>query len=147
MAKVPYRDIMQGPRDLAENRLQLLTSALAIVAPLMQTDRVKVLAVTSRRRAPSGPNVPTVSEAGYPELEMESVGGIFGPRGMPNSLRERIAEDVRAVTAADQDMAAKLSAIGQLVDVRSPADFEVSINELNNKLAAIAKVLGMKPVR
>jgi tripartite-type tricarboxylate transporter receptor subunit TctC len=147
MAKVPYRDIMQGPRDLAENRLQLLTSALAIVAPLMQTDRIKVLAVTSRSRAPSAPNVPTVSEAGYPELEMESVGGIFGPRGMPNGLRERIAEDVRAVTAADQDMAAKLSAIGQLVDVRGPADFEVSIKELNNKLSAIAQVLGVKSVR
>jgi tripartite-type tricarboxylate transporter receptor subunit TctC len=147
MAKVPYRDIMQGPRDLAENRLQLLSSALAIVAPLMQTDRIKVLAVTSRSRAPSAPNVPTVREAGYPELEMESVGGIFGARGMPNALRERIADDVRAVAAADQDMTAKLSAIGQLVDVRSPADFEVSIKELNDKLAAIAHVLGMKLVR
>ena len=58
MAKVPYRDIMQGPTDLAENRIQLLSSSLAIVTPLMQAGKIKVLAVTGRKRAPSAPDVP-----------------------------------------------------------------------------------------
>ncbi len=101
MAKVPYRDIMQAPNDLAENRIQLLSSSLAIVTPLMQAGKVKVLAVTGRRRAPSAPSVPTVAEAGYPALVMESIGGIFGPRGMPLALREQIAADVRAAVASD----------------------------------------------
>ena len=83
MAKVPYRDIMQGPNDLAEGRIQLLSSSLAIVTPLMHAGKIKVLAVTGRQRAASAPNVPTVREAGYPALEMESIGGIFAPRGMP----------------------------------------------------------------
>ena len=61
MAKVPYRDILQGPNDLAENRIQLLSSSLAIVTPLMQAGKIKVLAVTGRRRAPSAPDVPTVT--------------------------------------------------------------------------------------
>src|SRR3954465_12851121 len=39
MAKVPYRDILQGPNDLAENRIQLLSSSLAIVTPLMQAGK------------------------------------------------------------------------------------------------------------
>ena len=73
MAKVPYRDIMQGPNDLAENRIQLLSSSLAIVTPLMQAGKIKVLAVTGRKRAPSAPDVPTVREAGYPALEMDSI--------------------------------------------------------------------------
>ena len=60
MAKVPYRDIMQGPNDLAENRIQLLSSSLAIVTPLMQAGKIKVLAVTGRQRAPNAPDVPTV---------------------------------------------------------------------------------------
>ena len=83
MAKVPYRDIMQAPNDLAENRIQLLSSSLAIVTPLKQAGKIKMLAVTGRQRAPSVPDVPTVTEAGYPALVMESIGGIFGPRGMP----------------------------------------------------------------
>ena len=145
MAKVPYRDIMQGPNDLAENRIQLLSSSLAIVTPLMQAGKIKVLAVTSRQRAPNAPDVPTVREAGYPALETDSPGGLFGPRGMPLAVREQIAADIRAVVASDPALAKPLAATGQFFDVRGPAEFSASIKELNDKLAAIAKVLGMKP--
>ena len=144
MAKVPYRDILQAPNDLAENRIQLLSSSLAIVTPLMQAGKVKVLAVTGRRRAPSAPNIPTVTEAGYPALVMESIGGIFGPRDMPLALREQIASDVRAAVASDPTIATKLESTGQIVDVRGPNEFAAGIKELNEQLAGIAKVLGMK---
>jgi tripartite-type tricarboxylate transporter receptor subunit TctC len=144
MAKVPYRDILQAPNDLAENRIQLLSSSLAIVTPLMQAGKVKVLAVTGRQRAPSAPDVPTVTESGYPALVMESIGGIFGPRGMPLALREQIAADVRAAVASDPTIATKLESTGQIVDVRGPNEFAAGIKELNEQLAGIAKVLGMK---
>jgi tripartite-type tricarboxylate transporter receptor subunit TctC len=144
MAKVPYRDIMQGPNDLAENRIQLLSSSLAIVTPLSQAGRIKILAVTGRKRAASVPDVPTVREAGYPALEMESIGGIFGPRGMPLATREQIATDLRAAVADDSDIAAKLQSTGQVIDVRGPEEFAAGIKELQAQLAGIAKVLGMK---
>jgi tripartite-type tricarboxylate transporter receptor subunit TctC len=144
VAKTPYRDILQAPNDLAENRIQLLSSSLAIVTPLMQAGKVKVLAVTGRKRAPSTPDVPTVREAGFPALEMESIGGIFGPRGMPLAVREQIAADVRAAVSSDPTIAAKLQATGQVVDLRGPAEFAAGIKELREQLAGIAKVLGMK---
>jgi tripartite-type tricarboxylate transporter receptor subunit TctC len=144
VAKVPYRDILQAPNDLAENRIQLLSSSLAIVTPLMQAGKIKVLAVTGRQRAPSAPDVPSVTEAGYPALVMESIGGIFGPRGMPLAVREQIAADVRAAVASDPTIAAKLETTGQVVDVRGPNEFAAGIKQLNDQLAGIAKVLGMK---
>lgn len=144
MAKVPYRDIMQGPNDLAENRIQLLSSSLAIVTPLMHAGRIKVLAVTGRQRAASAPDVPTVREAGYPALEMESIGGIFGPRAMPLALRKKIAEDVGAAAKGDPSIAAKLAATGQVIDIRGPEEFAAGIRQLNEQLAAIAGILGMK---
>jgi tripartite-type tricarboxylate transporter receptor subunit TctC len=144
MAKVPYRDIMQGPTDLAENRIQLLSSSLAIVTPLAQSGRIKILAVTGRQRAGSVPDVPTVREAGYPALEMESIGGIFGPRGMSLAVREQIAADVRAAASNDANIAAKLQSTGQIVDVRGPAEFAAGIKSMQDQLAGIAKVLGMK---
>jgi tripartite-type tricarboxylate transporter receptor subunit TctC len=144
MAKTPYRDILQAPNDLAENRIQLLSSSLAAVTPMMNAGKVRVLAVTGRKRAPSAPNVPTVREAGFPALEMESIGGIFGPRGMPLAMREQIAADVRAAVESDPGIARKLEATGQVVDLRGPADFAVGIKELRDQLASIAKVLGMK---
>jgi tripartite-type tricarboxylate transporter receptor subunit TctC len=144
MAKVPYKDIMQGPGDLAEARIQLLMSSLAIVTPLKHAGKVKVLAVTSRKRAPSMPDVPTVAEAGFPALELESMSGIFAPPGMPMATRQRIADDVRAVLDSDPSIGQRLSATGQVVDVRGPSDFAAGIKELRDKLAAIAKLVGMK---
>jgi tripartite-type tricarboxylate transporter receptor subunit TctC len=144
VAKVPYRDIMQAPNDLAEDRIQLLATSLTVV---LQAGKVKVLAVTSRQRAPSAPDVPTAREAGYPALELESPIGVFGPRGMPRELRERVAEDVRAVTAGDPMIATRLAATGQVVTVRGPAEFAAMIEELRAKLAATAKTLGIRPAR
>jgi tripartite-type tricarboxylate transporter receptor subunit TctC len=142
VAKVPYRDILQAPNDLAEARIQALMTSLAVVQPQMQAGRVKVLAVTSRARAPTAPDVPTVVEAGYPALEMESVVGLFGPRGMPADLRERIAGDLAGVL--DPVIRERLEATGQIVNVRGPAEFAAAIEEQRAKLAAIAKVLGIK---
>jgi tripartite-type tricarboxylate transporter receptor subunit TctC len=144
MAKVPYRDIMQGPNDLAENRIQLLSSSLAIVTPLMHAGKVKVLAVTGRKRAPNAPDVPTVREAGYPALEMDSPGGPFGPHGMSLAVREQIAADIRSVVQSDPELEKPLIATGQVFDVQGPTEFAASIKTMNDKLAAIAKTLGMK---
>jgi tripartite-type tricarboxylate transporter receptor subunit TctC len=144
MAKVPYRDILQAPNDLGEGRIQVLMTSFAVVQSQMQTGRVKVLAVTSRKRAPSAPEVPTVTEAGYPALEMESLVGLFGPRGMASELRERIAVALGEVAVADPVIATRLAATGQLVNVRGPAEFAAAIEQQRAKLAEIAKILGIK---
>jgi tripartite-type tricarboxylate transporter receptor subunit TctC len=144
MAKVPYRDIMQGPNDLAESRIQLLASSLAIVMPLKQAGRINVMTVIGSQRAPTAPDVPTVREAGYPALEIDSLGGPLGPRGMPLAVREQIAADIRAVVAADPAMARPLHATGQVFDVRTPTEFAAGIKQTRDKLAEIAKVLGLK---
>src|SRR5262249_4252627 len=147
MAKVPYRDINQAPNDLAEGRIQVLMTSLAAVQPQMQTGRVKVVAVTSRVRASTVPEVPTVVEAGYPALALDGLVGLFGPRGMLSELRERIATDFRAVAAADTLIATRLEATGQIVDIRGPAEFAAGVEEQRAKLAAIAKTLGIKPAQ
>jgi len=144
VTKVPYRDIMQGPNDLAENRIQLLMSSITIVRALHQAGRVKVLAVTGRKRAPIEPAIPTASEAGYPQLELESLIGMYGPRGMPMELRERIAADIRAVVEANPEIKPKLEATGQVIELRGPADFAAGIAQIRSKLTAIAQALGMK---
>ena len=144
VAKVPYRDILQAPNDLAEGRIQVLMTSFAVVQPQMQTGKVKVLAVTSRKRAPTAPEVPTVKEAGYPALELESLVGLFGPRGMPSELRERIAAILGEVAAADPVIATRLAVTGQIVNVRGPAEFAAAIEQQRAKLAEIAKILGIK---
>jgi len=143
IVKVPYRDIMQAPNDLVESRIQVLATSLAVVQPLARAGRIKVLAVTSRERAPSEPGIPTAIEAGYPGLTFASVGGIFGPRGMAGKLRESIAVDVRKV-AEDPIIAKRLGDTGQIMSIVGPAEFAAAVDEQRDKLAALAKVMGLK---
>ena len=143
IARVPYRDIMQAPNDLVESRIQVLSTSYAVVQPLARAGRIKVLAVTSQQRAPSAPDVPTAAEAGYPALTFASIGGVFGPRDMPDKLRESIAADFRQV-AEEPIIAKRLGDTGQIMSVLGPAEFAKSVEEQRDKLAGLAKVLGIK---
>jgi tripartite-type tricarboxylate transporter receptor subunit TctC len=144
VARVPYRDILQAPNDLAEARIQLLMSSYASMRPLIQAGKIRVLAVTGRQRVGIANDIPTVTEAGFPFLGMDSLIGLFGPRGISNALRESIAADVRAVVAADPTIATRLAATGQVVDIRGPAEFAVGIKQMRDQLASIAQALGIK---
>ena len=144
VARVPYRDIQQAPNDLAEARIHLLMSSYATMRPLVQAGKLRVLAVTSRKRVEIATDIPTVAEAGYPYLGLDSLIGIYGPRGMSNALRESIAADVRAVVEADPTIASRLAATGQVVDIRGPAEFAAGIKEIRDQLASIAQALGIK---
>ena len=144
VARVPYRDIQQAPTDLAEARIHLLMSSYATMLPLVQAGKLRVLAVTSRKRVGIATDIPTVAEAGYPYLGLDSLIGMYGPRGMSNALRESIAADVRAVVEADPTIASRLATSGQVVDLRGPAEFAAGIKEIRDQLASIAQALGIK---
>ncbi len=147
IAKVPYRDIMQAPNDLSENRIQLLMSSYASMRPLIEAGKLKVLAVTSRKRVGIAPDIPTVAEAGFPFLGIDSLISIYGPRSMSASARDSVAADVRAVVEADPSIAKRLAATGQVVDIRGPAEVAAGVKEMRDQLADIAKTLGIQAVK
>jgi tripartite-type tricarboxylate transporter receptor subunit TctC len=144
LQKVPYRDIVQAATDVGEGRLQIYMASYAILQPQAQAGRIKTLAVNGRQRAPILPDIPTAIEAGFPSLEVEGLVGLFGPRSMPNELREKIGADVKAV-AADPEIAAKLAGTAQVVNPGGPAEFAAAVEEQRAKIANIAQTLGIKP--
>jgi tripartite-type tricarboxylate transporter receptor subunit TctC len=146
IVRVPYRDIMQAPNDLVGGRIEVLSTSFAVVLPLANAGRIKVLAVTSRQRAPSAPEIPTAAEAGYPDLTFESIGGVFGSRDMPLALREKIAADFRKV-AEDPVIPKRLGDTGQIMALLGPAEFAASVQAQRDKLAELAKILGVKAMQ
>jgi len=87
IAKVAYKNPVDAANDLAEGRVQVYESALAIVRPQLQSGKIKLLAVTNTVRAPTEPNVPTVQEAGQPANMKSSALGNAGPVKLPGSAR------------------------------------------------------------
>jgi tripartite-type tricarboxylate transporter receptor subunit TctC len=143
MKKVPYRNAVEAARDLAENRVQVYQSAIAIAQPQIEAGKIKLLAVINTVRPPALPNVPTASEAGHPALTIDGLVGLFGPPSMPMALRERIAADVKAVMESDPIIKDRLTATGQLFNPGGPADFGASIDVQRRTIANAAKALGI----
>ena len=143
ITRVPYRDVVAPLTDLGEGRVQAYVGALAIVQPHLQAGRVKLIAITNSQRAPNYPDVPTIAQAGFPDLTFDGLVGLFGPKGMAGAVRDRIAADIRAV-ATEVTVTERLTATGQLVSPGSPAEFAAAIEEQRTKLAAIARKLGLK---
>ena len=142
ITKVPYRNPVDAAKDLGENRVQVYLPALTIVRPEVDSGTAKLIAVTNTTRAPTEPDLPTAAEAGFPELTLDGLVGLFGPTGMPLALRERIAADVRAV--ADPTIEDRLTKSGQIMNIGGPEEFAKSIEAQRVMAAGIAKRLGIK---
>jgi tripartite-type tricarboxylate transporter receptor subunit TctC len=144
ITQVPYRDINLAPVELGEGRIQVVMSALAVVQPQWRAGRIKLIAVTNKNRAKAAPEVPTAREQGYPSLEIEGMAGLFGLRSMSEQLKEKIAADVREVTA-DSKISERLETTGQIVNIGGPKEFASSIAEQSANVAAVVKAIDFKP--
>jgi tripartite-type tricarboxylate transporter receptor subunit TctC len=142
--RVPYRDGVQALNDLAEGRIQFYTSAYAIARPQVQNGKVKVVALTNSARAPILMDVPTVREAGYPAMEFDGLVGLFGRRGMPDAIIEKIAAGVR-VALQDEVVKDRLNVTGQVLNYGDGKQFAASIEEQRQVAARAGAALGIKP--
>ena len=143
MAKVPYKDPVTAINDLAEGRIQAFVGAYAIMRPRVLSGKVKVIALTNVHHADSLAEIPTAAEAGFKSLEMDGLVGLLGPRGMPLAVREKIAADIRDVLA-DPQIAAKLTASGQVINPGTPAEFSAALADQRATVAGIGRTLGIK---
>ena len=146
MVQVSYREASFGLQDLVVGRVHLAMTSLTNALPLVRSGKLRLLAVTNRRRAPLVPEVPTVIEAGYPQLAFDGLQGFFGPRDISLERRARIAADIRAV-AADSAVVDPLAAIGQIARGSTPDEFAAAIADQRADLTALAKLIGMKPTQ
>lgn len=143
VAKVPYRDVVQAGRDLGESRIHFLLSSYAVVRPLVEAGKVKVVAVGGNERTGVIPGVPTVIEAGYAGLNMETTSGFYGPKGMPLALRQQIGADVMAA-ASEPTVSARIVASGQIMRPQRPAGLADALKDQAATAARIAKAIGME---
>jgi tripartite-type tricarboxylate transporter receptor subunit TctC len=143
MSKVPYRNPVEAANDLATGRIDVNMTAFAIVRPQLQAGKVKLLALTNTTRAAVMPELPTTTEAGFPQLALDGLVGFFGPPIMPEQVRKAIAADVRQIMDAAVDD--RLNLTGQIPNFGGPAEFAEAIAQQHARLATAAKELGIEP--
>jgi tripartite-type tricarboxylate transporter receptor subunit TctC len=144
MTQVPYRELGPALQDLSSGRIHVLAHSLTALQPVIKNGKARLLVVNNRQRAAVAPDVPTALEAGFPELTYEGLCGLYGWRGMPEELRERIAADVRAV-AADHLIKERLANAGQAARGSTPAEFSAALDQQRITAAAMVRAVGVIP--
>ncbi len=141
MTRVPYRNTVQAANDLAEGRIHVMLAAYAIVRPLVDAGKLRILAFTAHERAAAVPDVPTAKEAGVPDLTIEGLVGLFGPRNLSGTASGRIMNDVRDLLT-EPTIVSRLTASGQVVNFGTATEFSAAISLQHTQAAEAGKVLG-----
>lgn len=141
---VPYKAAGPAVNDLLGGHIPLMFGPSPVVVPMVQAGRLRPLAFTGPRRSPQLPDVPTVDEAGVKGYEMTGWYGMYGPRGMPTPIVDKLSAAVREVVAMPDTLerfaALNLEAVGS-----TPAAFADFLAKDLRKYAEIARHAGIKP--
>jgi tripartite-type tricarboxylate transporter receptor subunit TctC len=140
---VPYKGGAAGIADLIAGQVQLMLESTNSITPFARSGRVRALAVTSAKRTPALPDVPTVAEAGVPGYEATTWTGIVGPVGLPKPILARLnAELVKAV--ASPTFRQKAAAIGSEPASSTPEQFAAFIRSEHAKWGEVIRRSGAR---
>ena len=140
---VPYKGVLAAMPDLLGGRVTMVFSPMAIVLPMVREGKLRALAVTSLKRSPAAPELPTIAESGYPGFEVMGWNGLLAPAKTPAEIvRALHLETVKALAHAE--LRAKLDGLGLEGIGNSPDEFAAVIKSEIPKWTKVIKDAGIK---
>jgi tripartite-type tricarboxylate transporter receptor subunit TctC len=121
---VPGKGSADAVLEMKAGRIQLMFDP--IVLPQSSDGRIKVLAVFSEQRMSQHPNLPTLREAGAPDMPLDAWFGLFGPAGLPDEVVTRLESAARAI-AAEPDVRSKFQNLGLSPVMAGASEFRTRI--------------------
>jgi tripartite-type tricarboxylate transporter receptor subunit TctC len=145
LAHVPYKGAGPALNDILGGHVDFFFSGLPAAVPYVKAGNIKLLAVSSGRRSPFAPEVPTVAEAsGIADFDITLWQGFFAPRGTPREVVARLNAELNRILQ-EPDVKAKLVDAGAEVTPGTVEEFEAFVKAEVVKFAAIIKDAGIKP--
>jgi len=138
---IPYRGFPPAVTDLLSSNIQTMFAIVPAVLPQVKAGKLKALAVTGLKRSAMAPEVPSVAELGYPQLESLAWIGLLAPAGTPADVINRLhAETAKGMRARDtRDLLGKQ---GFDVVADSPAEFSAWIRVEQAKWSKVIRASG-----
>jgi tripartite-type tricarboxylate transporter receptor subunit TctC len=143
MQHVPYKGSAPAHVDLAGGRLQLMIDGENIVQANIRDGRTRALAITSEKRSPALPDVPTVTEAGFPDLVVYGWQGVLAPAGTPAAVVQRLASEI-GKALADPGLSERLSKQGTSPAFQDTAAFAGYIDSERRRWADVIRTANIK---
>ncbi|MFP3754847.1 MULTISPECIES: tripartite tricarboxylate transporter substrate binding protein [Cupriavidus] len=140
---VPYKGQPEALTDLLGGRVSMMPLTVAIAQSHVKSGKLRALAVTSAKRYPGMPDVPTVAEAaGLPGYEAGAWFGLVAPRKTPDAVVRKLADAVAQAVAAP-DVASRLQDLGMDVTPQSAPAFDKYVDAESRKWARVLKASGI----
>jgi tripartite-type tricarboxylate transporter receptor subunit TctC len=141
---VPYKAAGPAVNDLLGNQIPLMFGPSPVVVPLVQAGRLRPLAFTGAKRSAQLPDVPTVEELGVKGYVASGWYGLYGPRGLPRPIVERLSAEVRRIVNMP-DIRERFAGLNLEPVGSTPEEFAQFLREDLKKYAEIAKRAGIEP--
>jgi tripartite-type tricarboxylate transporter receptor subunit TctC len=142
---IPYKGATPALADLLAGTVLLSGDAsLTAAAANVKSGKLKLIAVTSAKRSPLFPEVPTVAESGFPGFDISAWFGLVGPAGLSQEVVSKLhAASVRGLR--EKEAVDRFTAIGAEVIADTPAQFAKTIREEIGRWGNVVKATGLKP--
>lgn len=144
MLHVPYKGGNPAMTDLLGGRISVFFSTVAVARPHLQSGKIKGLGVTTAKRTPALPNVPTIAESGLPGYEVSGWYGLVAPTATPKAAIVRLHSAVQ-VALRQAEIREKLLGVGVEAVDATTAQFGEKINTELAKWDKVVKPLGITP--
>jgi tripartite-type tricarboxylate transporter receptor subunit TctC len=135
---VAYRGVAPAMQDLLGGHIPMVMGEMGSAKPLVSSGRLRALAVTGTKRNSSVPDVPTFTEAGYPNFDANSWFALFVPAATPKPIVDKIAADVTAAVRSP-DVAGRLTGDGWEPGGGTPAQFDALWKTTSEQLGRVIR--------
>jgi len=138
MVHVPYKGMAPALSDLLGGQISLLFSDPLVALPHVKSGKLRALGVTSVKRFPAAPEVPTIAESGMPGYESGIWYGLLAPAGTPRAVVDKVHDEVVRLMA-QPDVQQRMAGVGALVIADTPEHFAATIRTDTQKWTRVAK--------
>lgn len=143
MLEVPYKSQSLDVPDLISGEIATSFAYYAVLAPLLQSGRVRALAVASSERLGVLPEVPTFAEAGFPGVEGKGWMGVMVPLGTPEQVIRRLHAELSKILKSPE-LVEQWRLSGAELGGNSPEEFAAQIREENERWTKVARERGLR---
>jgi tripartite-type tricarboxylate transporter receptor subunit TctC len=140
---VPYKSGGEALTAVLAGQVDATIEGITILLPHIRDGKLRALAVTSHDRTPLAPDLPTMIEAGVPGYEVTTFNGIVAPAGTPADIVAKLNAAINEGMQAS-DIQERLTKLGAISRVSSPAEFAGFIAAEHAKWSALAKSANIK---
>ncbi|WP_424137541.1 Bug family tripartite tricarboxylate transporter substrate binding protein [Roseomonas chloroacetimidivorans] len=144
MTHVPYRGTGPATQDLVSGRVQMMMTTPPPLMPFVRDGKLKTLAITSSTRHPALPEVPTLAEAGFPNLEVIGWFAVFAPAGTPEATLKRLTEACNAVVDTP-DFRRRAEEQGAIIRIMQPAELQARVNRELDEWIRVVREAKIQP--